>query len=376
MDSGERSKFDSTARPGSVAYKTLGLVIGSAIIGSAVTVLFLRIAEGGAETFSTASLMGFFFMVVLATSATALALSAISLSRAAERTMNQKSREISEMQVQVATQAAKTMGLLEESALLVGEEIVKSVCERFDMFRDDIRTELPRREVIRTDVTEAVKQALSAIHVASSEKPVKERVEPSTAVVVEKPPPEKPEMSPEEAEEMADKKYGDFKDIVLLGIANYPGVIARKIGEGHYRTEGDELADGAFTIKHDSVAVCTFATGDVMESRFLGKTGDSFSDFLKSLFNELKKKHFTRVFFVFDGVLTNVSPYSKALNAFRSCIDAGTFAQFELFEGSPETVIPELTERVSQLMALEAEQEMDAPPLSFREQMLASGSEG
>lgn len=387
MDSGERIYSDHSAPSGGVALKTIGLAIGSAIIGSAATILLLRVAQGGVETFSTTGLLGFFFMAVLAVTATALAGTAISLSRAAERTMNRKSQEMSETQVQVATQAEKTVDRLEESVLLVGEEIVEAVCEKFDSFSTELRDELPARETIRGDVTDAVERVLASMRFAPPAEPAVEE-EPAEPAAQEPPPVAEPEEKPEpppaveklseeELIEKADKKYGEFKDIVLLGVANYPGVTARKIGEGHYRTEGDELVDGAFTINNESVAVCTFATDETLSARFMGGDGSSFAGFLKSLFNELKKRHFTRVFFVFDGVLTNSSPYAAALNEFRSRVDAVTFAQFELFEGSPENVIPELTERVSQLMALEAEEEEEeVPEISFRERMQASGSEG
>lgn len=151
--------------------------------------------------------------------------------------------------------------------------------------------------------------------------------------------------------EKAEKKYSDFKDIVLLGVSNYPGVSARKIGEGHYCSEGDELVDGSFLINRDQVAVCVFSIGDVLAARFLGKQGEKFSGVLQSLFNELKNGNFSRVFLVFDGVLDRASLYAKALNDFSDRIEASVFSRFELFEGSPELVIPELTERVSQLMA-------------------------
>lgn len=389
MDSGERIHPEPTTQPGSVAFKTLGLILGSAIIGSAATILFMRVSKGGVETFSTTALLGFFFMTVLSVSAAALAIAAISLSRTAERTMNQKSQEISETQVKVATQAEKTVDRLEESVLLVGEEIVEAVCERVAAFGDELRMEFPAQETMLADVREAVATTLASVRVppadevvssedAGSEADVSEKTEKlpvqEPAVAEEKPPdPKTPECAPEEVLKRADKRYGEFKDIVLRGITNYPGVVVRKVGEGQYRTEGDELVDGAFKINHESVAVCTFATNNVLESRFLGKSSESFSGFLNSLFNELKKRHFTRVFFVFDSVLPETSPYAKALNEFSSQIDAVTFAQFELFEGTPETVIPELTERVSQLMALAAEEE-SVPELSFRKQMAAGGS--
>jgi hypothetical protein len=76
----------------------------------------------------------------------------------------------------------------------------------------------------------------------------------------------------------------------------------------------------------------------------------------------------------FDGQLTNTSPYSKALNGLSNRIDPEAFSRFELFEGTPDVVIPELTERVSQLMEEEstpAEEEAKVPELTFRRQASA-----
>jgi hypothetical protein len=382
MNSGERIPSGPTAQPAGLTFKSLGLIAGSAVIGSVVTLLFMRAAEGGTETFSTIGLLGFFFMTVLAVSATALAVAAIILSRTAERTLNRQSEEIRKTQGRMAAQAEKTAERLEESALLVGEEIVQAFCERFDAFGRDLRTELPARETIRTDVSEAVERAPGSVRFSSAEEIV--ATEDPEEIEEEKPVPvgtvddKEPEAQPHEFHstedvERAEKKYGEFKDIVLRGVANYPGVVVRKIGEGHYRTEGDELVDGAFTINRESVAVCAFATSGILESRFLGNGGESFSGFLRSLLEELRRRHFTRAFFVFDSALPDDSAYAKVLNKFRSGVDAVTFAQLELFEGSPESIIPELTERVSQLMALESEEKDTVPELSFRRQMAAGG---
>lgn len=256
------------------------------------------------------------------------------------------------------------------------------------MMSAEIQESLPSRDVLRADVTEAVERSLAEAMIVfeqqdaptqlAEEAAVVEEtaaveeesvVEPEEAVeVLPEPEPPAPEPVTDEMREKADKKYGEFKDIILLGIANYPGVIARKIGEGQYRTEGDELVDGAFVIQNEKVAVCTFCTSPAIMDRFMGETGDSFNGFLQSLFTELKRSHFTRVFMVFDGQLTNTSPYAKALNALSGRIDAETFARFELFEGTPAAIIPELTERVSQMMEEQPSGEEEVPEISFRRQ--------
>jgi hypothetical protein len=374
MDSGEKAKPEVTMRGKGVSIETLGIIIGSTVFGSAATVFVMRAMQGGIETISTVGLLSFFLTLGLSISAIVLAVVAIVLSRTAERAIARKSEEMSALQSTMIAQTVAAIERMESSVLRIGEEI---------------QGNMPVRDVLRADVTEAIERSLAEALIVvekqegepehsaadpSDETPAAEQrpeaVEEKTqAPVLPEPEPPAPEPATDEMREKADKKYGEFKDIVLLGVANYPGVISRKIGEGHYRTEGDELVDGVFVIQNEKVAVCTFCTSGTLVDRFMGETGDSFNGFLRSLFNELKHGHFTRVFLVFDGQLSNTSLYAKALNGLSGRIDAETFSRFELFEGTPDVVIPELTERVSQLMEAPVVEEEEVPELSFRRQM-------
>jgi hypothetical protein len=370
MDSGEKSKLEPVVRAKSVTVETLGLILGSALLGAAAAVLILRTVQGGVETVSTAGLMGFLLILGLSVSAIVLAVTAIALSRLAERTIAQKTEEIRAMQTTLAAQAAAAMERMESSVRHIGKEIADTIYENFELLAGEIQDSLPSRDVLRADVTEALERSQAGV--TAFDKPDEEAPAAEPETVMEKTPvaaiPE-PEPVTDEMREKADKKYGEFKDIVLLGVANYPGVISRKIGEGQYRTEGDDLVDGAFVIQNEKVAVCTFCTSGALIDRFLGESGDSFNGFLRSLFNELKRGHFTRIFMVFDGQLTGSSPYAQALNGLSGRIDAETFSRFELFEGTPAVVIPELTERVSQLMEEPPAAEKEAEELSFRRQV-------
>ena len=340
----------------------------------------LRATQGGIETISTVSLLGFLFTTGLSVSAIVLAITAISLSRTAERIIAKKSEE-------VVAQSQSAIDRMESSVIRIGEEIADTIYDNFEMLAEEIQENLPSRDVLRADVTEAVERSLAEAMIVverpdQPEEPVviREEVIPEAlpepvnepVAVIPAPEPAISEPVTDEMREKADKKYGEFKDIVLLGVANYPGVIARKIGEGQYRTAGDELVDGVFVIQNEKVAVCTFCTNDSINDRFMGEHGDSFNVFLRSLVNELNCGHFTRVFMVFDGKLAGTSQYAAALNGLSSRIDTETFACFELFEGSPDVIIPELTERVSRLMDAVRETEEDVPAISFRRQMLGA----
>ncbi|MDD3276492.1 MAG: hypothetical protein PHP93_05525, partial [Kiritimatiellales bacterium] len=319
---------------------------------------------------------------------------AIALSRSAERAIAQKSEEMSALQIEMVARTVAAIERMESSVQHIGEEIADTIYDNFEMLSEEIQENLPSRDVLRADVTEAVERSLADAMIVMEEQPEEEPVaevamaeeesaeEPEPEIIAAEeeevpaaviPEPAPPAPVTDEMREQADKKYSEFKDIVLLGVANYPGVIARKIGEGHYRTEGDELVDGVFVIQNESVAVCTFCTNQVIVDRFMGETGDSFNGFLKSLSGEVKRGHFTRVFMVFDGQLTNASLYAKALNGLSNRIDSETFSRFELFEGKPAVVIPELTERVSQLMEeVPASAEPEGiPEISFRRQASA-----
>jgi hypothetical protein len=295
-----------------ISFKTLGLVVGSAMAGAAGSLLLVRVSAGGVESFSVVGLLVFFAVAFLAGAAIALSITAISISRRAERMILERSE-----QVAAPAPAADSTESFERTVRQLGRDMKASMDAELNLLKQELREE--------------------RVIAPANEAPL---------------PPEEPGQV---EVDKAEKKYSDFKDIVLVGVANYPGVESHKVGEGHYRTEGDELVDGAFVLNRERVAVCAFATGELLIDRFLGQSGDSFSGFLDSLRNELKKGNFSRIFLVFDGMLNNSCPYAKALNRFSSRVPAEVFSRFELFEGSPEIVIPELTERVSQLMALDEE---------------------
>ena len=379
MDSGEKVKPEVVVRTKGAAAGTIGIIIGSAVLGATAAISVYRFMEGGVETISTTSLMSFLLTLGLSVSAIVLAVAAIAICRMAELSIAKKSEEMSAVQAAMIAQTLSAIERMESSVALIGEKISNSVYDNFEMLAEEIQENLPSRDVLRADVNEAIERALtvrSGLKIsdeARSEKPVVMEkapvAEPEPVAVLSVSAPEPQVAAVTDAmREKAGKKYGEFKDIVLLGVANYPGVLARKIGEGQYRTGGDDLVDGAFIVNNEKVAVCTFCTNDIITDRFMGDTGDGFNVFLRSLVNELKSGHFTRVLLVFDGKLANTSPYAKSLNALSSRIDAETFACFELFEGSPDVIIPELTERVSQLMELPAA-ETDVPELSFRRQI-------
>lgn len=353
------------AKPKGIGIEVLGIILGSAVLGAVAGVSVLRAMQGGVETISTAGLLGFTLTTGLSVTAIILAISSMAHVRAA-------GRDLDVSQAALAAQTAAAIERMESSVRRIGGELSDTICGNFEILIGEVLENLPTRDILRADVSEAVERALADVRItvgkqakvdeapAAGPEPEILIEEASVAVV--------PESSTDQMREKADKKYGEFKDIVLLGVANYPGVIARKVGEGQYRTEGDKLADGVFVIQNEKVAVCTFCTISAIADRFLGETGDSFIGFLKSLFNELKRGHFTRIFLVFDGQLTNTSLYAKALNGLSGRIDADTFSRFELFEGTPDIVIPELTERVSQLMEEKPAIEEDVPELSFHRQ--------
>lgn len=363
MSLDERNGQGKTVRVKRLA-EAFGVILVSAVFGALVTILVLRATQGGVETISTQGLLSFFLTTCLSVVAIVLAAAAISISRAAERTISQKTAEMNTMQVSIER--------VESSVLRIGEELADSIYDNFEMLSEELLESLRSHDMLRSDATGITEQApanaVVAVEQQGNQARTEVRIEEEPVPVT--PAPAASDPVTDEMREKADKKYSEFKDIVLLGVANYPGVISRKIGEGHYRTEGDELVDGVFVIQNEKVAVCTFCINDAIVDRFIGETGDSFNSFLRSLFNAIKRGHFTRVFLVFDGPLTNTSLYAIALNGLSGRIDAEIFSRYELFEGTPDIVIPELTERVSQLMEKPpAAEEESAPELSFRRQV-------
>jgi hypothetical protein len=423
MSAAKPKNPDIVIRRRGVGIEVIGLIIGSVLLGVAATVFVLRSMAGGIETVSVTGLLNLLVTIGLATAAIVLAVVAISLSRMAERSILKKAEELNALQTATIAQTSRAIERMEEAVQSSSEQIAGTLYDSFELFAEHVLDGFPTREQLCAEVSHAFDRSMSQVLIgmkdgtlpdpsgfsgeddaqepeeviesdedvlteADEEQPEREEIRAESPAPVQREPDAFPDkelssettveqpaagadedVTAEEAErKRIDKKYDEFKDIVLLGVANFPGVIVRKIGEGHYRTEGDDLVDGAFSIKNERVAVCTFCTNHLITDRFTGDTGDSFFGFLKSLFNELKCGRFDRVFMVFDSLLNSDSPYAKALNEMNKKIDPDTFSLFELFEGSPDSVIPELTERVSQLMDRVPDKPEDkpVPDLSFR----------
>lgn len=404
MDSGERTQPEVIIQRKGVGVETLGLFLGAALLGAAAAVSILRMMEGGVETVSMTGLLTFLFTLGLVLAALVLAVVAISLSRVAERSIERTAAAVRAAPASAASAAVNVDEIverLEASVQELGSSITDGIYGNFASLSEEIQQTLPTRDGLREDVTDAIEKTLADLRPLPVDEaappaeeetpqiapPAADEIQSESAApvadTVEEPEPSAEEEVPaaapvdaadNEAREQADKKYDEFKNIVLLGVANFPGMVARKIGEGHYRTEGDDLVDGAFVANSETVAVCTFCLDDTIADRFMGEQGDSFNGFLKSLLHELKKGHFSRIFLVFDKPLSDRSPYAHALNEFSLSVNSETFSRFELFEGSADVIIPQLTERVSRLMEADdateqADEQESTPELSFRSRM-------
>lgn len=123
MDSGERKKTATAASAKGVPVETLGIILGSAILGATAAFSILRAMQGGIETISTTGLLSFLLTLGLSVSAIILAIAAIALSRTAERTIAQKSEETSALQTTMVAQTVAAIERMEASVRHLGESL-------------------------------------------------------------------------------------------------------------------------------------------------------------------------------------------------------------------------------------------------------------
>lgn len=297
MDIADKSKSGIHLQRFLAVFEILCMIVLWVAVGMMGTILLYHVAEGRMAQISTGAVITGISILTLVITSFILSMVAISMCRREERAREALVRRI------------------DTAIHLAGIDMTLAICDKMDEHRDGS----PAPKTVREE------------HPAES----------AAAVIGD---------TGHRTTETAEKKYDKFRDIILLGVENYPGVVCLKSGEGWYDGKGEQLVDGLFEMNRDRVAICTFSTDEVLADRFQGGGGKRFSRLMGALFHELHDDRFTRIFLVFDSIISGDSLYAKAIRDFRQKIGEATFGRFELFEGTPNVVIPKLTARVDRLM--------------------------
>jgi hypothetical protein len=239
----------------SISYLQLGLLIITFLTGIIADQIVRNLV--GAETiqFSTLSLMGFFFSVLIGGAAIVLAIAAIQLGKISEQTMVQRSDQSIKLQNDIFL---KTIDALEriESSTGVTEKRIEDIISG-------------RAGDISRNVAEL---ALADRGGMKDSKLLEKEIKESVLRQLKGQPPEKQDEASLQLRKEQQDRYKKFHSTVLTVFSNLDKSTAIKIGNGSFNAEGEELYDGIFVIGGKKVGVCAlnqFYEGSVFTSKFL-----------------------------------------------------------------------------------------------------------
>ncbi len=203
--------------------------------------------------FSVTGIISFVFGVALSSASIVLAVAAISLGRASERTMVERSDESIRLQNEVFVKTTDALARIESSTGVTEKRIEDIIAGRAGAIAERLvehRQIGPQtREEIENEIKESLRAELTAVR--------RHQLEPNGKE-------QEARIEEARAEKEATAKFDKFKDKVLFHVSDQSSTKTRKIGDGRFGTSGDDLADGVFETPSGRIAICAFSIDPVL----------------------------------------------------------------------------------------------------------------
>lgn len=260
--------------------------------------------------FSTLDLLNFVFSIALSASAIVLAITAIILSKNSEQFISHQNNESRDLQNEIFSRTIEVLGEIRSSSGITEKRI------------DDISkkiADVPRltgggreekiKEIMRRDLLSTTSQL-------------------------------------DKFKEKENKKEEEFKNEVMLKIANTERVIAEKIGEGDFDESGKELVDGLFSLDAKKFSVSTFYIND-HDGVFDVFGQDTYKDYFLSLLREISSGTFFKSFLIFNKKVEEDPSFVELYKKTRSLLKDEIKDKLVIVSGQPEEIIKKIIESLS-----------------------------
>jgi membrane protein implicated in regulation of membrane protease activity len=245
MNSMQNNKQKSFSGPskGHISYAQIGVILVSMLIGSLLMLFYTNAAGRQATTFTTLDLIGFVFSIALGSTSIVLAITAMIWGKTSEQTMAQKSDESMRIQNEVFGKTIEVLQRIESSTGVTEKRVEDIIAGRVGHISAQVvdqavneRIITPRgRSLLESQIQDSLIRAIKPEDLSDRER--EERKE----------------------HQEARNRYFEYKDKLLLSIANNSGFIIEKIGDGTFEGEGKALVDGVFLVGERRYGVATFS---------------------------------------------------------------------------------------------------------------------
>jgi hypothetical protein len=287
-----------STKKNSVSYSTLFIIIISIFIGVFATLFIIKTFDIKPESFTVAELITFLFGIALSAASIVLAIAAISLGKASEQIMINRSDASIKLQNEVFLQTTEALQRIESSTGVTEKRIEDIISGRAGAISDKIVTQIledrgggiKNKDELVKEIRKSVIQGLTT--------------DGETKIT----------QSPEEKEsamkkQIGRKEYIKFHDDVLLGLANVSNVKSLKIGNGSNRTSGEDLFDGIFKINGNLIAVSAFSA----DLSINGFNLDGMAVYIDLCLGQIAENKYSRIFLAYPSVPTEIEGINEIL---------------------------------------------------------------
>jgi hypothetical protein len=298
----------------------------SFLIGIGLTLVLLKIFSVDMKTFTSYDLINFTFSIALSGASIVLAIVAIDLSKKSEQLMLNQSNEsiLLQNKIFLETQTAlqqigKSTGVTEKRIedIISGRvtNITESIASKMiDNNLISIRSKPELEDEIRQSILREVSKNSSNIENPDEENKRKERIK-------------------------LIKEYQNYRNSILLGIANIGTFKSLKIGDGRIQGRGTNLFDGIFSKNDKKIGICTFSN----ENYHSDIEGDSLRQFFSNILIEILNKNVAKVYLSFKMPIDNNPKFKKEWDEFKAITKSEIVENIVILSGEPEEIISVIT---------------------------------
>lgn len=238
----EQQSTDSVKWNISLAQLTLAVVY--VLLGGALAELIRNISGAETISFSTTELVGFVLSVVLSAASIVLAIAAIWLGKISELSMIRRSDESIKLQNEVYVRTTEALKRIESSTGVTEKRIEDIISGRVGDISHKI-AELTAKGAGLSADRETIETEIKRIIEGTKSRNDEEETRRRAKILAQQ------------------ERYKQYHQSVLTAFANQPGFVAKKLGDGSFDGEGDELFDVVGEIAGKTIAASAFSLKNI-----------------------------------------------------------------------------------------------------------------
>ncbi len=320
-----KNEDKNSIEPKSISYGRLGSMASFFMLG----ILCLLIYQNAASekiTLGTTEIMNFVFSVALSTASIILAVSAISLGKASEKAMIERSDESIKLQNEVFRLTNEALNRIQSSTGVTEKRIediisgrVGDISSKIAGVLDESGVTIKNRKFIEKEIRESLMKEVAVTEDTDAEKAAQQEER--------------------RKRNEARKEYENYMNRIIISLSNNKELTALKIGHGEFRGEGTELFDCIYKLEDKLIGISIFDSDVPFKEPTINTINGS--DYLKKLIIEAKKDNYSNII-----LISKENEYSELLQENIQMYNHDIAKKIAYIHGPSETVTQLLFDKI------------------------------